>query len=299
MEFLKADLASFDVLKDFPYPPKFVQFKELDMHYIDVGQGETILALHGEPTWSYLYRKFIPGLKDYRFIAPDLIGFGKSDKLTDWKAYSFELHLNSLINFIDRLELDDITLIVQDWGGLLGLSLLGQLPHRFKRVIILNTFLPKGKSLPFAFKLWQLYSRKHPNLPVGKIIQRFTYAQLDNEVIKAYDLPFPDKKYKAAAKAFPSLVPSRPDDPAVPYLLKAREVLANWKKPALVMFSDKDKVFSGLEDFFLRLIPSCAHQPKIIIKDAGHFLQEEKAEEITNYMRLFFDSKLPRFSNTH
>ena len=293
MDFLKADLSSFDALKDFPYSPNFVRFEELNMHYIDAGQGEIILALHGEPTWSYLYRKFIPELKDYRFIAPDLIGFGKSDKLVDWKDYSFEFHLNSLINFIDKLDLKEISLIVQDWGGLLGLSLLGQFPEKFKRVIILNTFLPKGKSLPLAFKLWQLYSKKHPNLPVGKIVQSFSFNKLSSDVINAYNLPFPNKNFKAAAKAFPSLVPSNPKDPAVPYLLKAREVLSKWNKPALVMFSDKDKVFSGLEDFFLKLIPYCAKQPKIIIKDAGHFLQEEKGAEIANYIKLFFDGKLP------
>ena len=297
MEILKTDLKSFDSIKDFPYPTNFVKYQDMDMHYIDEGSGETILALHGEPTWSYLYRKFIPVLNDCRFIAPDLIGFGKSDKLINWKDYSFEFHFNSLVNFIDKLNLNNINLIVQDWGGLLGLSLLGAHPDRFKRVIILNTFLPRGNSLPLAFKIWQSFSKYHPSLPVGSIIQKFTFNTLSKEVIDAYKKPFPNKTYKAGPKSFPSLVPSNPNDPAVPYLLKAREVLSKWEKPALVMFSDKDKVFSGLEDFFLKLIPSCKSQPKIVIENAGHFLQEEKGEEIANYIRLFFESKLAGYNS--
>ncbi len=292
MEVLTADLSRFDVLKDFNYKANFLEIDEARMHYIDEGDGEVMLALHGQPSWSYLYRKMISPLKDFRFIAPDLIGFGKSDKYADWKSYSFEKHLQSLEKLIDELQLNDINLLVQDWGGLLGLSLLGQHPDRFKRVFILNTFLPRGKSLPLGYKLWRMYSRYHPSIPVGKIIQRFTHSKLTDQVVKAYDLPFPSKKHKAGVKAFPSLVPSSAEDPSVPYLLQARKVLENWNKPCLVMFSDKDPVFSGLEDFFLKRIPSCKNQPKIVIKDAGHFLQEEKGEEIANYIKLFVEGKI-------
>lgn len=297
MDILKTDLSRFEDIKDFAYKANFIDFNGANMHYIDVGKGETFLALHGQPTWSYLYRKFIPVLSNYRFIAPDLIGFGKSDKYVDWKNYSFENHLNSLIHFVEKLELQDINLIVQDWGGLLGLSLLAQKPQLFKRVIILNTFLPKGKSLPISYKLWRFYAKNHPSIPVGKIIQRFTYNNLPKEVLKAYDAPFPNKSHKTGPRSFPTLVPSNEQDPAVPYLLKARECLSQWTKPALVVFSANDPVFSGLEKFFIERIPSCKNQPRIIIEEASHFLQEDKGEEIANYIRMFLDERIPRNVN--
>jgi len=292
MDILKTDLSRFKGLEGYAYRPRFIDFGEARMHYIDEGTGEVFLALHGQPSWSYLYRKMQAEMKEYRFVAPDLIGFGKSDKYADWKAYSFKNHLDSLINLIETLGLNDINLIVQDWGGLLGLSLLGQFPDRFKRVIILNTFLPKGKRLPIAYKLWRFYALRHPSMPVGKIIQRFTHTELPQSVIDAYDLPFPDKHHKTGPKSFPTLVPSRPGDAAVPYLLKARDVLSRWQKPALVMFSDKDPVFSGLESLFLKLIPACHNQPRIIIENAGNFLQEERTVEIVNYIKLFMEDKI-------
>jgi len=292
MQILKTDPIHFKEIKDFPYGENYLDFDNLKMHYIDEGDGEIILALHGEPSWCYLYRKFIPILKDYRFIAPDLIGFGKSDKIVNWKNYSFDLHLSSLVNFIDKLDLHDITLVVQDWGGLLGLSLLGKFPERFKRVVILNTFLPIGKALGYFFKAWQKFAKYHPSLPVGSIIQKGTYQDLSNEVIDAYKAPFPSKKYKGGAKAFPTLVPEKPGDPGVEEMKKAREVLSKWKKPALVLFSDKDKMMSGLEKFFYKLIPSSGEQQKLLIKDAGHFLQEEKGEEIASYIDQFMKGKL-------
>ncbi len=292
MQVLQTDPSRFKNIKDFPFKENFVDFNKLKMHYIDEGSGEIILALHGEPSWCYLYRKFIPVLKNYRFIAPDLIGFGKSDKIVNWKNYSFDLHLNSLVNFIDKLDLHDITLVVQDWGGLLGLSLLGKFPKKFKRVVILNTFLPIGKPLGSFFKAWQKFAKYHPSLPVGSIIQKGTYQDLTKEVIDAYKAPFPSKKHKGGAKAFPVLVPGKPSDPGVEEMKKAREVLSKWKKPALVLFSDKDKMMSGLENFFYKLIPSSGEQQKLLIKDAGHFLQEEKGEEIAEYIDQFIKGKL-------
>lgn len=287
MEIIKTNLDNFNSITDFLYKENYVDFNEIQMHYIDEGKGEIILALHGEPSWSYLYRKFIPVLKDYRFIAPDLIGFGKSDKIVGWKNYSFDLHFKSLVNLIDKLELNEITLIVQDWGGLLGLSILGAYPEKFKRVVILNTFLPTGKPLSPLFKLWQKLARYHPSLPVGGIIQMATYSKLSQQVINAYNAPFPNRKHKDGAKAFPLLVPSKPSDQGVEKIKKAREVLSQWNKPALVLFSDKDKVLGGLEKFFYKLIPTLNEQEKIIIKNAGHFLQEDKGEEIANHIDKF------------
>ena len=292
MKILKPDFANFNAIKDFPYKENFIDFDNIQMHYVDEGEGETILALHGQPSWSYLYRKFIPVLKKYRFIAPDLIGFGKSDKIVGWKNYSFELHFNSLVNFIDKLELNDITLVVQDWGGLLGLSLLGEFPERFKRVVVLNTFLPIGKPLPLLFKVWKTYVKNHPSLPVGNVIQKASFKDLSKDIIDAYDAPFPNRKHKDGAKAFPLLVPTKPNQDGVDRMKKARQVLSVWQKPALIMFSDKDKMFSGLEKFFYKLIPSSVEQQKIIIKDAGHFLQEEKGEDIADYIDRFIRNEL-------
>lgn len=294
MEFLKTNNSQFSKLSDYPFDAKYLEFKGMRMHYFDENSGELFLALHGEPSWSYLYRKFVHLLPGTRFIAPDLIGFGKSDKLLNWEDYSFEFHFESLSHFIHKLNLEEINLIVQDWGGLLGLSLLGAYPDKFKRVIIMNTFLPRGKKLAIPFRLWQLFAKHHPSLPVSWIIQKLTVSELSRQTLEAYSMPYPDKSVKGSVKAFPQLVPSSPEDPAVPYLNRARKVLSEWKKPALVMFSDKDPVFSGMEKFFLNLIPYCQNQPRIVIKDAGHFLQEDKPEEICHYIRLFLQDKLPR-----
>ena len=292
MEIIKTPASRFDHIKDFPYTENFVDYNGMQMHYIDEGAGETILALHGEPSWSYLYRKFIPVLNNYRFIAPDLIGFGKSDKIVDWKAYSLSFHFDSLRNFIEKLDLKDITMVVQDWGGMLGLSILGAFPEKFKRVVVLNTFLPSGKPLNIFFKSWVAFARYHPSLPVGLVMQMGTHQKLSKEVIAAYKAPFPDKRYKCGAIAFPSMVPSSPDQDGVQQMKKAREILSAWNKPALVLFSDRDKIMSGLENFFYKLIPTSNDQKKIIINDAGHFLQEEKGEEIAAYIDQFMKGGL-------
>ena len=287
MKILKTDRARFEKISDFPYKENYISYEKCQMHYIDTGTGETILALHGEPTWSYLYRKFIPILSDFRFIAPDLIGFGKSDKIAGWKNYSFELHFRSLENFIDKLDLNDITLIVQDWGGILGLSLLGAHPDRFKRVIILNTALPVGEPFPLSVKLWINIVRFHPSLPVGKVLQKATVGKLSKDVIDAYKAPFPSTKYKGGPKSFPLLIPRTNTDQGVNRIMKARKVLAEWEKPALVMFSDQDPIIGYLHDYFHNLIPTVRDTKKIIIRDAGHFLQEDKGEEIASRIDKF------------
>jgi len=292
MQYIRTPLERFENLPDFDFKENYMQFHDMQVHYLDEGSGEVILALHGEPSWSYLYRKFIPELTEYRFIAPDFFGFGKSDKPTQTKDYSYKFHLDTLIHFCEKLELKDITLVVQDWGGLLGLGLLGQHPELFRRVVIMNTFLPIGKSLKFPFRVWRWFAKYHYSLPVSGIIQYASHNTISKKVLKAYDAPFPNKKYKAGARIFPSLVPSKPNDPAVKYLKKAREVLSKWDKPALVLFSDKDKMLGGLEKFFYKLIPTANDQQKIIINDAGHFLQEEKGEEIAGYIDAFIKGEL-------
>jgi haloalkane dehalogenase len=285
----------FDGIKDFPYQPNFVDYNGLQMHYIDEGDknGEIILALHGEPTWSYLYRKFVPILSPkYRFIAPDFIGFGKSEKLINMKDYSYTFHYNSIKNLIDKLQLKDITLVVQDWGGLIGLGVLGEFPDLFKRVVILNTALADGRKLPLSFKAWQAFARFHPDLPVGKIVRKASARPMSAEVMAAYDAPFPEKKYKAGARIFPSLAPNNKNADGVLQMNRAAKILAEWKKPAIVLFSDKDEILGKMVHFFYKIMPAAHQQKRITIANAGHFLQEDAGEEIATYIDEFIQEKL-------
>ena len=285
----------FDGIKDFPYQPNYVDFNGLKMHYIDEGNknGEIILALHGEPTWSYLYRKFIPILSSkYRFIAPDFIGFGKSEKLIHMKDYSYTLHYNAVENLIDKLNLKDITLVVQDWGGLIGLGVLGEFPDLFKRIVILNTALSDGRKLPLSFKAWQAFAKYHPDLPVGKIVRKACARPMNAEVMAAYDAPFPEKKYKAGARIFPSLAPNNKKADGVLQMNRAAKVLSEWEKPAIVLFSDKDEILGKMVHFFYKIMPAAHLQQKITITNAGHFLQEDAGEEIAGYIDEFIQEKL-------
>ena len=284
MKLLRTPEKRFENLPDFPYKPNYITINGIRLHYLDEGDGEVILALHGEPTWTYLYRKFIPLLsKNYRFITVDLPGFGRSDKPSRIKDYSYEFHFNILTKFIDQLQIKDINLVVQDWGGFLGLGILGEHPDWFKRVVIMNTALPIGEEkLPKAFKLWKLYARFHPTFPIGKVVKMGSYRkdQFNAEIVKAYDAPFPSSKYKAGTRSFPKLVPMTPNDPGVERMKKARKVLAKWEKPAIVLFSDKDPIMKPAAKFFKNLIPTTKNAEKQIVKNAGHFLQEDAGEEI-------------------
>ncbi|MGI9542429.1 MAG: haloalkane dehalogenase [Cyclobacteriaceae bacterium] len=294
MEIIRTPDDRFSNLPDFDYQPNYIQIDDTRMHYLDEGQGEVVLCLHGEPSWSFLYRKFIPILSSqYRVIAPDLVGFGRSDKYTGVNDYSFAMHFKKLHSFVDQMGLQEITLVVQDWGGLLGLSLLGESHEKFSRVVIMNSALPIGnRPMPKAFKIWKSFALNVPGLPIGKIMQMATASKLPKEVIKAYQAPFPSKKYKSGAKAFPALVPTKPVDPGVPEMKVARDVLAKWDKPALVMFSDKDPIMRGGDRFFRKLIPGAKEQPEITIENAGHFLQEDKGEEIAGYVKQFMEGSL-------
>jgi haloalkane dehalogenase len=287
----------FSGITDFPYTANYVDYDGLKMHYIDEGDkdGEVILALHGEPTWSYLYRKFIPVLTPkYRFIAPDFIGFGKSAKLVDMEDYSYTFHYNSVIRLIKKLELKDITLVVQDWGGLIGLGVLGEFPDLFKRVVILNTALSDGRKLPLSFKAWQAFARYHPDLPVGKIVRKACARPMSDATMAAYDAPFPEKKYKAGARIFPSLAPNTKQADGVLQMNRAAKVLSEWKKPAIVLFSDKDQILGKMVHFFYKLMPAAHEQKRITIQNAGHFLQEDAGEEIAAYIDEFIEGKLKK-----
>lgn len=274
-------------LPGYPFAPHYADLGGVRMHYVDEGAGDVILCLHGEPSWSYLYRKMIPLLAAHaHVIAPDLIGFGKSDKFTEPEDYSFQMHRDLLAHFLDALALSNITLVCQDWGGLLGLRIASELPERFARLVIMNTGLPAGDPMPRAFLAWQAFALRSADLPIGRILSNgMAHAdRIPDDVIAAYEAPFPDATYKAGAKAFPALVPTAPDQPGADAMRRAREALSRWTKPALVMFSDGDPITRGGDIFFRNLIPSAKDQPFIVIADAGHFLQEEKGEEIAQHI---------------
>lgn len=293
MSLIRTPEERFAVIDDFPYTPHYFEHNGARVHYIYEGQGEVVLCLHGEPSWSYLYRKFIPVLTpQYRVMSMDFIGFGKSDKYTRMEEYTYQMHLQTLEAFLEHTGIDNITLVVQDWGGLLGLGLLGKYPERFARVVIMNTFLPIGnRPMPLPFKAWKAFAKYWPGLPVGFILNIGCAKGLSSNAKQAYDAPFPDNSYKAGAKMFPLMVPSKATDPGVAEMQQAREVLKQWQKPALVMFSDKDPIMRGGDKWFRGNIPTANNEPFIEIKGAGHFLQEDSGEEIAGYIKEFMQRR--------
>lgn len=282
-EILKTPDECFAGLKDFPFAPHYTDVGGLSMHYVDEGSGRTILLLHGEPSWSYLYRKMIPPLvkRGFRVIAPDLIGFGKSSKPADQAAYTYQTHMDWMTAFLLNLDLRKICLFCQDWGGLIGLRLAAENADRFDLICAANTFLPTGDISPSeAFFQWRDFSQKVSRLPVGRVIKNGCVTELSSEEVAAYNAPFPEEKYKAGARKFPMLVPVSTDDPATPANKKAWEVLKKWEKPFLNLFSDSDPLTRGGDAIFRRVIPGTKNQPHETITGAGHFLQEDKGPQI-------------------
>lgn len=292
MDILRTPDERFQNLPDYAFDPHYIIINELRMHYVDEGAGdEVILCLHGEPTWFYLYRHIIPPLAEhYRVIAPDLIGFGKSDKLPNLSDYTYHFHHDMLVGFIESLDLNNITLICQNWGGVLGLPIAAELWDRFSRLVVLNTFMPTGEEKASeAFLQWRAFAEKiGTQLNVGQLIaQTITSYELPEDIIAAYDAPFPDNSYKAGAAQFPLIVPISADDAGAQEIKAARAKLAQWDKPALVMFSDNDPILGRAVGFFRRLLPTAKDQPEIVIQGAGHFLQEEKGADIAHYVHEF------------
>jgi haloalkane dehalogenase len=294
MKILRTPDERFAGLAGFPFEPRYVEVGDgLRVHYLDEGPAGAapVLLLHGEPSWCYLYRAMIPVLPaaGHRCIAPDLIGFGRSDKPAEPGDYSYQRHVDWMAEVIfDRLGLVGVTLVGQDWGGLIGLRLVAARPDRFARVVAANTALPTGDfPLGEAFLRWQRFARESPVFDIGRIVSGGTLSELPAGVIAAYDAPFPDDSYKAGARVFPSLVPTSPDDPAHHANTAAWDALRAYDRPFLCAFSDGDPIFRGVEAMFTDRVPGTAGQPHTTIEGAGHFLQEDKGEKLARVIAGF------------
>lgn len=290
MEILRTPDERFDGLPGYPFEPHYVEVPSGDgatlrMHYVDEGprDGEVVLLLHGEPSWSYLYRKMIPIIVDagHRAVAPDLVGFGRSDKPTPRTEYTYQRHIDWTWTAIDGIGLDGITLVCQDWGGLIGLRLAAEHPERFARIVAANTFLPTGDfAIGESFLQWRRFSQEVPDFDAGAIVSMATATDLPAEVVAAYNAPFPDDSYKEGARQFPTLVPVSPDDPASAANRAAWEVLSKWEKPFLTAFSDSDPITRGGDAALRMMIPGAQGMEHLTVANGGHFLQEDQGEAL-------------------
>jgi haloalkane dehalogenase len=274
----------FEGLPGFSYPPRFENIEGLRLAYIEQGQGDPILMLHGEPTWGYLYRRMIPRLSEKsRVIVPDLIGFGRSDKPVRANAYSYKSHVRWVRKFIEALDLQRITLVCQDWGGSIGLRILSLIPERFQRLVAMNTGIGDGSSPGEAFTRWRTFSQAVKKLDVSLLIQgAVRRRKLTEQEAAAYDAPFPDGSYQTGALIFPRLVPIRADHPGAFENRAAIERLKVLEIPVLLPWADQDPITGPWEGFLRRIFKNVA--PPLPIKGAGHFLQEDAGEEIAEYI---------------
>jgi haloalkane dehalogenase len=288
MEILRTPDERFASLPGWSYPPRYVEVPSGDggtlrVHYVDEGSGAPVLMLHGEPSWSFLWRKVMRPVieRGLRAIAIDLVGFGRSDKPSRREDYTYQRHVDWVRGALDAIGLDGISLVCQDWGGLIGLRLVGEQPDRFARVVAANTFLPTGDQKPGpAFFRWRAFSQEVPDFRAGRIVKGACARELPEEVIAAYDAPFPDESYKAGARQFPMLVPASPDDPASEANRRAWAALREWRRPFLTAFGDSDPVTRGGDMLLQALIPGAAGQRHTTLANAAHFLQEDAGEEL-------------------
>ena len=320
MDILRTPDSRFDNLKDYPFTANYLEIEagageQLRMHYVDEGEGEVILCLHGQPSWSYLYRKMIPVLTQagFRVVAPDLVGFGKSDQPTQRGDYTYANHVAWMKSFIESLGLADITLVCQDWGSLIGLRLVAENQARFARVVLANGGLPDGTGIPVEmsaklnqllrdtpvlpaeemfmklagpledrpqFMYWVRHCDAHPDFYPAEVLKG-SLNSCDEEEYRAWSAPFPSEDYLAGARQFPTLVPIIPDNPAIPANQAAWQELAKLDKPFITVFSDSDPVTKGGEKRFIELVPGAQGQAHTIIKGAGHFLQDDAAAEFS------------------
>lgn len=298
MQVLRTPDDRFAGLDAYPFDPHYVEVDDGDggtlrVHYVDEGPPDAppVLLLHGEPSWSYLYRHMVPPLAaaGHRVVAPDLVGFGRSDKPASQDDFSYARLVGWMSEALfTRLDLRDITLFCQDWGGLIGLRLVAQDPDRFARLVVANTGMPTGdQRMPDAFFAWQRFSRETEQFPVGQIVNGGTIRDLTDAEVAAYDAPFPDDDLKAGPRILPSLVPTSPNDPAADDNRRAWEVLGAFDRPVLTAFSDKDPVTAGGEAVFHKLVPGTASQSHVTIEGAGHFLQEDAPQRLADLIDEF------------
>lgn len=283
IEFVRTPEERFERLSHYPFAPNYHEVDGMRMHFVDEGprDAKPILMLHGEPSWSYLYRHMIPVCvaAGHRVIAPDLIGFGKSDKPVAIKDYTYQRHIDWLMSLINHLELDEITLVCQDWGSLLGLRIAAENEDRFRAIVVGNGFLPTGEeNLPKAFKLWKAFALNSPWFPIAKIVEFGSFKTFSKDERRAYDAPFPSKKYKAGTRAFPGLVPTSPDNPDGMINKELWGVFEKWEKPFLTTFSNGDPIMRGGDKKMQERIPGTKGLPHKTLK-GGHFLQEDSGAE--------------------
>lgn len=292
METLRTPDERFVDLPDYPFAPHYAEIAGLRIHYVDEGPPDAapVLLLHGEPSWSYLYRKLIPPLvaAGNRVVAPDLVGFGRSDKPAAREDYTFQRHVDWMAGLLEALDLRGITLVCQDWGGLIGLRLAAEHPERFARIVAANTFLPTG-DIPAgaAFRRWLRASQEMPVFDVQRIVASGCTSEVPAAVLAAYAAPFPDDRYLAGARQFPLLVPTTPDDPASEPNRLAWEVLRRWEKPFLCAFGDRDLITRGADRYLIEAIPGARGQPHVTLEGVGHFLQEDQGERLAQIVADF------------
>lgn len=299
METLRTPDDRFDGLPGYEFEPNYLQVDDteggtLRVHYLDEGPRDAapVLAMHGEPSWSYLYRKMIPHFTaaGHRVIAPDLVGFGRSDKPTQRADYTYQRHVDWMTSLVEQLDLRELTLVCQDWGGLIGLRLWAAMPDRFARVVVANTALPTGdQPLNDAFEAWRRFSQTVDPFDSGQILQGGTTSPLTEAEVAAYNAPYPDESYKAGARQFPMLVPAQPDNPASEANRQAWQVLRGLQTPVLTVFGADDKVMAGVEQVFQKLLPGAAGHDHAILPAAGHFLQEDVGPELAARVNAFIE----------
>ena len=291
-DFLRTPDEFFNGLPDFAYTPHYTMVGGLRVAHIDEGPRDApvVLLMHGEPTWSFLYRKMIPVLlaAGFRVVAPDLVGFGRSDKPARPSDYSYANHVRWMNAWLAANDLRRITLFCQDWGSLIGLRMVVDAPQRFDRIVLANGGLPTGTSpIPFAFKVWRAFARFSPWFPIGRIVKAGCAQGLTPQELAAYDAPFPTRRHRIATRMLPGFVPTRPDDPERENNERAWEFFKRWDKPFLTLFSNRDPVTRGGHRIWQRLVPGAQGQPHAVTRGAGHFLQEDKGAEVAQAIVAF------------
>jgi haloalkane dehalogenase len=282
----------FENLPGYDFEPHYTEVDGLRLHHLDEGSGAPVVCFHGEPTWSYLYRKMVPPLVDagMRVVVPDYPGFGRSDKPTERDWYSYDRHVGYMTRLLARLDLRDVTIVVQDWGGPIGLRWAVENPDVVARLVILNTGLFTAATKPSdALMAWRNFAERNPDLPIGFVIQGATATEVPGEVIEAYEAPWPTVESKAGTAAFPLLVPLTPEDPGAAEMGGVADALRGWEKPALVCFSDSDPIFTPKAgQRFVDAIPGAGDLR--VIEGGAHFLQEDRGEQIAAEIVSFLEA---------